>query len=138
MTEKQDIAMNQFQIVSDAPYVYVELADGSQGKIKKSDLIELIRANMPLATQTMNGLMSAKGIINKGNIKENDLLSVGSSFGYSFADDGSGLYGVYLSLEGVLGYIFQLKVSNDATALKFRTFSATNNEWSSWKSISFT
>ena len=30
-----DIAMNQFQIVSDAPYVYVELADGSQGKIKK-------------------------------------------------------------------------------------------------------
>lgn len=33
-----DIAMNQFQIVSDAPYVYVELADGSQGKIKKSDL----------------------------------------------------------------------------------------------------
>lgn len=36
---EQDIAMNQFQIVSDAPYVYVELADGSQGKIKKSDLL---------------------------------------------------------------------------------------------------
>ena len=39
MAEKQDIAMNQFQIVSDAPYVYVELADGSQGKIKKETLM---------------------------------------------------------------------------------------------------
>lgn len=38
MAEKQDIKMNQFQVVTDAPYVYVELADGSQGKIKKSDL----------------------------------------------------------------------------------------------------
>ena len=37
-----DIAMNQFQIVSDAPYVYVELADGSQGKIKKSDLANVM------------------------------------------------------------------------------------------------
>ena len=39
MAEKQDIAMNQFQMVTDAPYIYVELADGSQGKIKKSDLL---------------------------------------------------------------------------------------------------
>ena len=37
-----DIAMNQFQIVSDAPFVYVELADGSQGKIKKSDLANVM------------------------------------------------------------------------------------------------
>ena len=36
---EQDIAMNQFQIVTDADYVYVELADGRQGKIKKSDLL---------------------------------------------------------------------------------------------------
>ena len=42
MAEKQDIAMNQFQIVSDAPYVYVELAEGSQGKIKKSDLANVM------------------------------------------------------------------------------------------------
>ena len=37
----EDIKMNQFQIVSDAPYVYVELADGSQGKIKKDDLVHI-------------------------------------------------------------------------------------------------
>lgn len=38
MAEKHDIPMNAFQMVSDAPYVYVELADGSQGKIKEGDL----------------------------------------------------------------------------------------------------
>lgn len=59
MAEKQDIAMNQFQIVTDAPYVYVELADGSQGKIKKSDLVEVIRAAMPIATHSSKGIMSA-------------------------------------------------------------------------------
>lgn len=34
-----DRMMNQFPIVDNASYVYVELADGTQGKIKKSDLI---------------------------------------------------------------------------------------------------
>jgi len=59
-----DIAMNQFQIVSDAPYVYVELADGSQGKIKKSDLVEVIRAAMPVATMEEKGMASAgQGIV---------------------------------------------------------------------------
>ena len=38
MAEKQDIAMNQFQIVTDADYVYVEKGN-NQGKIKKSDLL---------------------------------------------------------------------------------------------------
>lgn len=44
MAEKQDIAMNQFQIVTNAPYIYVELADGSQGKIKKEDLANVMNA----------------------------------------------------------------------------------------------
>lgn len=61
MAEKQDIKMNQFQVVTDAPYIYVELADGSQGKIKKSDLVEVIRVAMPVATQASKGLMSNKG-----------------------------------------------------------------------------
>lgn len=37
----QDMPMNGFPIVTSADYVYVELANGSQGKIKKSDLIGL-------------------------------------------------------------------------------------------------
>ena len=39
MAEKQDIAMNAFQIVTDAEYIYAETANGSQVKIKKSDLL---------------------------------------------------------------------------------------------------
>ena len=42
MAEKHDIPMNAFQMVSDAPYVYVELADGYQGKIKEGDLFSFI------------------------------------------------------------------------------------------------
>mgnify|MGYP007042224690 CR=1 FL=1 len=34
--------MNQCQIVTDTNYVYVELADGSRGKIKKSDLANVM------------------------------------------------------------------------------------------------
>ena len=58
MIEKVNIsqAMNQYQIVTDTNYVYVELADGSQGKIKKSDLVEVIRTAMPVATQDSKGL----------------------------------------------------------------------------------
>lgn len=39
MAEKQDIAMNAFQIVTDSEYIYAETANGSQVKIKKSDLL---------------------------------------------------------------------------------------------------
>ena len=40
---EQDIKMNQFQIVTDADYVYVEKGN-SQGKIKKGDFFNLIPA----------------------------------------------------------------------------------------------
>lgn len=36
MAEKQDIAMNQFQIVNEVSYVYGETANGSQGKLRLS------------------------------------------------------------------------------------------------------
>lgn len=42
MAEKQDIAMNQFTVVTDADYVYVEKGN-SQGKIKKSDFIDIVK-----------------------------------------------------------------------------------------------
>ena len=68
---EQDIKMNQFQIVSDAPYVYVELADGSQGKIKKSDLFTsvfaykgLLRENKDLNTISENGIYYSANALN--------------------------------------------------------------------------
>lgn len=80
-----DIAMNQFQIVSDAPYVYVELADGSQGKIKKSDLVEVIRAAMPVATLTN------KGLADRSQGKIDYRLGKGESMEITLPD-----YGIYL------------------------------------------
>lgn len=46
---EQDIKMNQFQIVTDADYVYVEKGN-SQGKIKKTDLINLLSAAFTILT----------------------------------------------------------------------------------------
>lgn len=43
---EQDIKMNQFPIVTDAAYIYAEAANGSQVKIKKSDLVELIKSGL--------------------------------------------------------------------------------------------
>lgn len=51
---EQDIKMNQFQVVTDADYVYVE-KENSQGKIKKSDLF--------------NGLFIGKGTF-EGDVNE--------------------------------------------------------------------
>ena len=85
----EDIKMNQFQVVTDAPYVYVELADGSQGKIKKSDLISKLLAaseldkikiisksvavNQKLSLDLKNGLYF---LIGSGNFGFCDLVSV--------------------------------------------------------------
>ena len=42
MAEKQDIPMNQFQTVTDVAYIYAESSNGSQVKIKKSDLVNIM------------------------------------------------------------------------------------------------
>ena len=63
MAEKQDIAMNQFQVVTDVEYIYGETANGSQVKIKKSDLFTrvfaykgLLREDKDLNTISENGI----------------------------------------------------------------------------------
>lgn len=67
MAEKKDVPMNVFTKVTDAEYIYAEAADGNQVKIKKSDMVELIRSAMPEATNLHKGLMSSflfKSVIN--------------------------------------------------------------------------
>ena len=71
-----DIAMNQFQIVSDADYVYVE-KENSQGKIKKSDLLNAMFQKGSLA-QNANDLVQT-GIYRGGNIENapsNDISAI--------------------------------------------------------------
>lgn len=62
---EQDIAMNQFQIVTDADYVYVEKGN-NQGKIKKSDFIRLMADSLlikePISIVAQNGIEVNTGI----------------------------------------------------------------------------
>ena len=53
-----DIKMNSFAQATDAAYIYAESSNGSQVKIKKSDLVEVVRAAMPVVTTDKNGLYS--------------------------------------------------------------------------------
>ena len=86
---EQDIAMNQFQVITDAEYIYAEATNGSQGKIKKSDLISKLLAsseldkikiisksvavNQKLSLDLKNGLYF---LIGSGNFGFCDLVSV--------------------------------------------------------------
>ena len=47
MAEKKDVPMNTFPQVTGAEYIYAEAADGSQVKIKGSDLANVIKALIP-------------------------------------------------------------------------------------------
>lgn len=85
MAEKQDIAMNAFTTATNAEYIYAEAANGSQVKIKKSDLVEVIRAAMPVATLTN------KGLADRSQGKIDYRLGKGESMEITLPD-----YGIYL------------------------------------------
>lgn len=69
----EDIRINEAQTVKDASFVTVILDNGSLGKIAKADLIELIRADMPTATNNIKGLMGVSDLKNlSGLISANE------------------------------------------------------------------
>ena len=81
-----DIQMNQLATASDANYIYAEAADGSQVKIAKADLVELIRAAMPVVSETKSGLMRA-GIYAseiKKYLNPGDTINIGNFNGFAF------------------------------------------------------
>ena len=124
MAEKQDIKMNQFQIVSGAPYVYVELADGSQGKIKKSNLL--------------SEMFQYRGDVseNYDNFIENGIYQTYSGPNVTNAPDGIS-FGFLLVFKTKL-YLAQiaLEVRPGNIAVKLRTNSGP--AWSGWKSVTLT
>lgn len=81
----EDIKMNSFAQATDAAYIYAEAANGSQVKIKKSDLVEVIRAAMPVATLTN------KGLADRSQGKIDYRLGKGESMEITLPD-----YGIYL------------------------------------------
>ena len=55
MAEKQDIAMNAFTSATDAEYIYAEATNGSQVKIKKSDLLNaMFQKGTPVKDYNLN------------------------------------------------------------------------------------
>lgn len=83
MADKQ---MNQFTSASDGAYIYAELSDGSQVKIAKADLIELIRLGMPTVSETKNGLMRAGIYVSeiKKYLNPGDTINIGDFNGFAF------------------------------------------------------
>ena len=69
MAEKQDIAMNQFQTVTDADYVYVEKGN-SQGKMKSNILFQnnaLFKTELTIPAGEQVELPYSAGLIIIGN-----------------------------------------------------------------------
>ena len=116
MAEKQDVPMNELPVKSDYEYIYIEL-NGSQAKIKKSDLINLLSSAFTILTlgdkpttdgslwiagKYQNGIISALGSrFSSGNVcilfgvrstKENKWVSTTdvniSKTVYEFSSDG--------------------------------------------------
>nr|DAN49550.1 MAG TPA: hypothetical protein [Caudoviricetes sp.] len=71
-----DIKMNSFAQATDAAYIYAESSNGSQVKIKKSDLVEVIRAAMPVVTTDKNGLYSKDDFPLRGYTNKYDLNTI--------------------------------------------------------------
>ena len=125
MAEKQDIAMNQFQIVSDAPYIYVELADGSQGKIKKSDLFASVFA--------YKGLLSSDKDLNA--ISENGIYY--SVFAMNSPENISGLLLHYAEKDMASQILINSRTGELYT--RSRVYNTGNwDKWTGWKSITLT
>ncbi len=114
MAEKQDIAMNQFQIVSDAPYIYVELADGSQGKIKKSDL----KLQMSKTTTIKDGDL-------------NNVVEAGEYFVWSTVANIPSYSFYWVKVIGSVTDFVQIAIA--FSDLKEYKRSYVNGAWSQWK-----
>ena len=122
---EQDIKMNQFQVVTDAAYIYAEASNGSQVKIKKSDLLNaMFQKGTPVKDYNLNTEIGIYYI----NVSVNGTIN-GPSNSIS--------YGILFVLKGLNNYIVQIACS--VTGL-LNVFIRTKTEraWSEWKSVNIT
>ena len=125
MAEKQDIAMNAFTSATDAEYIYAEATNGSQVKIKKSDLLNaMFQKGTPVKDYNLNTEIGIYYI----NVSVNGTIN-GPSNSIS--------YGILFVLKGLNNYIVQIACS--VTGL-LNVFIRTRTEltWSEWKSVNIT
>lgn len=79
---EDDIKMNSFAQATDAAYIYAEASNGSQVKIKKSDLAKIIGKLLPIGNDFFyEGSIGIGQVINTGINKIGCLCYV--RFGYS-------------------------------------------------------
>lgn len=126
-----DIAMNAFTSATDAAYVYAEAANGSQVKIKKSDLFSSVLSG---------NLNYPNGDINE--LKNNGIYYVGSN--PTAKAVGITFLGVFAAPPAVMqiGYDSNYEEDTAAITLKVRFVlrgnDASYSTWSKWRSISLT
>ena len=114
MAEKQDIAMNAFQIVTDVAYIYGEKSDSSQGKIKKDTFL--------------NGIMKEMSLPRSGTNTIGDYDELDSGYGfYNNTSDASGQY----APAGTAGIFirFRLSVETASTTLFLPISSGEHKLW---------
>lgn len=118
MVEKKDMAMNTFPVVTDAAYIYAEAADGSQVKIKKSNLLGLTFLDRGIFEGDLNELRTAGMYYVTGN-------TINKPEGYS------GLALVFKSSIGVVQIAYN--IFNGTSAKRVLLFNNGNlDTWSNW------
>ena len=122
-----DLKMNAFPVTTDGAYIYAETADGSQVKIKKSDLF--------------SALFQDRGVIPN----ESDLNKYLQGMYYIYPENGTVLNGPSFTrfilvcfLSGSHVVQFAVNVHPGNYHFMYRTSHNNGDTWNYWKSISFT
>lgn len=119
---------------SDCEWLRALDASGNGIMISKADMVELIRANIPVVTHEKKGLMDKSAFMER-SISNNELSSLESGI-YpifnSYIPDLGFNYGILLVFKSTGYYTLFIAAPFDLSTVKFKT---TNAEW---RQISFT
>lgn len=127
-----DIGMNAFKLLADVACLYAEASDGSQGKIKKSELYNMFPA---LSIVTGGHLGTGKDF--------NEIVKFGLYFLNTKinAPLGAQRDWTVLVITNSLGDVLQIatEYAGDLTGIYIRQRrSAVGNSWNNWSSLIFT
>lgn len=129
MAEKR---MNEFQQVVDAEYVYAEAADGSQVRIKKSDFMELLRAELGYSFLKNNPNEAIEDCNIYADFSKNGLYIVDESTQNRPPESN---YRAILMVLSRDGYHYQEYIEVTTGKRHYRYYTSS---WSGWESITLT
>ena len=118
-------------VKDDCQYVRALDANGNSIRISKEDLAKVLGELIGLASDEKDGLLQAGTFRYRGYQGDNGLDNIGSGYGYSYASDGSGVWGVFLSFNSDCR--LQFKCSHADGSLYTRTYNQMTKEWSKWR-----